>query len=187
MKGNEMKKLLTFAAALLSFGLVAAEPEMEIIEIRNDNSFNTVVNIWCANTGLMARKPGGKVMKAPGGRSGSCMRITNTATSHSSVFSRALIPVDRTADTIKCSIWVKGKGSFRFGFYLYKAKGRGYVGISQVPVVSVDSKEYKKYDFVFPCSKFNAATKAVRLAIEVVKEADLCFDDFSGVKESLVK
>ena len=182
-----MKKIITFAAALFFFGLIAAEPEIETFEIRNDNSFNTVTNIWCANTSLMARRAGGKVMKDLDGRSGSCMRITNTATSQSCIFSRTLIPVDRSSDTIKCSIWVKGKGTFCFGFYLYKEKGSGYVGIHNAPAVTVDSKEYKKYDFVFPCSKFNAAARTARLAIEVVKEGDLCFDDFSGVKETLLK
>lgn len=180
-----MKKILTLAAALLSFGLFA---ETERQEILNDNSFNTVTNYWCANSGHMKRKPGGKIFKgATGGRSGSCMRITCTDSGIASLFSRALIPFTHATDTIKCSIWVKGKGSFRFGFYLYAEKGRGFRGMYYAPKVTVDSKEYKKYDFVFPCSKFAAKAKTARLSIDVSKAADLYFDDFSGVKESIVK
>lgn len=180
-----MKKLTLamFAGLLCAFGL-AANDDVETAEIKNDNSFDQVYGYWCANEGMMKHRPGGAVKKADGGRSGSCMQITNTEKSFSALYSRALIPVDLKADTFKLSFWVKGKGSFKLGFYCYD-KNKKFVTAYMEPAMKIDSPAWVKKDFVIPASKIKGSVALVRIAMEVHPgAADLSFDDFSGIKET---
>lgn len=177
------KKTAILSAALCCF---AAAAEVETMEIKNDNAFNEVYGWWCANDGMMQHRPGGKIEKVPNGRSGSCMKITNTAKSFCGLYSRTLIPVDPKNDTFKFSIYVKGQGKFRFGFYSY-AKDKKYVGGWMAPETLVNSKDWVKKDFVIPGGKLTGPVAFVRLSIEVNPGvADLSFDDFSGVKETRI-
>lgn len=178
-----MKKLFYTALTLvLGLTLLHANDKTEYLEILNDNSFDTVKAYWNKNG------KGGRLVKAPGGRKGFCMRITKNASEQTALYSRALIPLDLQKDTIRMSVYVKGKGSFRCGAYLYGKNGRGYVSSVFSKPVSVDSKAYVKKDFVFKAASFNKRTRSMRIAFEIPRgvDADLCFDDFSGVKESIL-
>ena len=133
---------------------------------------------------MMQKRPGGEIKKAPNGRSGSCMQITNTDKSFSALYSRALIPADKNTDTFKLSVWVRGKGAFRIGFYAYAKDGK-YVSSYMEPATVIDSGEWVKKDYTIPASKLDGDVGNVRIAIEVNPgAADLYFDDFSGVKET---
>ena len=179
-----MKKLaVAFAAlTLCASGLSAAE--VESLEIKNDNSFDQVFGWWCENAGRMKRCPGGVIAKAPDGRSGNCMKITNTEKGFVSLYSRALIPADPAADTFKMSFYVKGKGKYRVGFYTY-AKDKKYISTYLEPATEVDSTEWGKKDYTIPGSKLKGAVGFARIAIELQPgAAELYFDDFSGVKET---
>ena len=141
-----MKKI-TIGTLALCFALgLAANDDIETTRIKNDNSFDEVLGYWNANEGMMQKRPGGEIKKAPNGRSGSCMQITNTDKSFSALYSRALIPADKNTDTFKLSVWVRGKGAFRIGFYTY-AKDRKYVSSYMEPATVIDSGEWVKKDY----------------------------------------
>ena len=170
-------------AGLCACTLSLSGQNMERLEILNDNAFEQVFSFWNAN-GKAA-----KVRKVPGGRSAFCMRMTRGEASKGTgaVFSRCLIPVDREKDTLKMSLYVKGKGFFRLGGYLYDTKGR-YTGIVMGELIPVNSKEWVKKDFVFKGSSFRSKKGTfMRVVIDVPRESDLYFDDFSGVKESVLE
>lgn len=179
-----MKKI-TIGTLALCFALgLAANDDIETTRIKNDNSFDEVLGYWNANEGMMQKRPGGEIKKAPNGRSGSCMQITNTDKSFSALYSRALIPADKNTDTFKLSVWVRGKGAFQIGFYAYAKDGK-YVSSYMEPATVIDSGEWVKKDYTIPASKLNGDVGNVRIAIEVNPgAADLYFDDFSGVKET---
>ena len=179
-----MKKLAVAFAAFAVCSLGFAAEEVESVEIKNDNAFDQVAGYWCNNGGMMKHRPGGVIAKAPGGRSGTCMKITNTATSFCALYSRSLIPVTPAADTFKMSIYVKGKGKYRIGFYTY-AKDKKYVSSYMEPPTEVNSTEWVKKDYTIPGSKLKGPVGFVRIAMEVHPgAAELYFDDFSGVKET---
>ena len=94
------------------------------------------------------------------------MQITNTDKSFSALYSRALIPADKNTDTFKLSVWVRGKGAFRIGFYTY-AKDRKYVSSYMEPATVIDSGEWVKKDYTIPASKLDGDVGNVRIAIEV--------------------
>ena len=84
-----MKKI-TIGTLALCFALgLAANDDIETTRIKNDNSFDEVLGYWNANEGMMQKRPGGEIKKAPNGRSGSCMQITNTDKSFSALYSCA--------------------------------------------------------------------------------------------------
>lgn len=179
-----MKKFaVAFAAvALCSSGLYAAE--VETLEIKNDNSFEQVFGWWCENAGMMKNRPGGVIGKEPGGRSGYCMKITNTQTGFVSLYSRALIPADPAADTFKMSFYVKGKAKYRVGFYTY-GKDKKYISTYMDPVTEADSTDWVKKDYTIPGAKLTGPVGFVRIAIELQPGvAEVYFDDFTGVKET---
>ncbi len=180
-----MKKLAVAFAALAASSIGFAAEEVETLEIKNDNSFDQVVGWWCENTGMMKQRPGGVIAKAPDGRSGSCMKIANTETGFVSLYSRALIPADPAADTFKMSVYVKGKGKFRLGFYTYAKADKKYISTHLEPATEVDSPEWVKKDYTIPASKLKGPVGFVRIAMELQPgAAELYFDDFSGVKET---
>ncbi len=180
-----MKGKITIGAIALCCALgLSADDSIETTQISNDNSFNRVLQYWRPNQGQMKKRPGGTIAQDPGGRSGSCMRITNTPAGFVALYSAALIPVDTKTDTFKLSLWVCGKGAFRIGFYSYDAK-RKYVSSELEGATAVDSGEWIRKEYTIPASKFRGAPEYVRIAMEVNPgTADLRFDDFSGVRET---
>ncbi|MBT9142760.1 MAG: hypothetical protein DDT32_01183 [Syntrophomonadaceae bacterium] len=179
-----MKKFaVAFAAVVLcSSGLYAAE--VETLEIKNDNAFEQVYGWWRENVEMMELRPGGVFGKDPGGRSGYCMKITNTQTGFVSIYSRALIPTDPATDIFKMSFYVKGKAKYTVGFYTYD-KDKKYISTYMDPVTELDSTDWVKKDYTIPGSKLTGPVGFVRIAIELQPGvAEVYFDDFSGIKEA---
>ena len=176
-----MKTLFTTAFCLFMGTLVlGAQEKIERLELLSDDSFERVVANWHKNG------KGGDFKQDPAGRTGACLRIINKADQRTALYTSALIPVAPGKDTLKISLWVKGKGVFFLGGYLYGAGGRPYVSSFASRKENVDSAEWVKKDFVFSTAKFHKNARTARLLIEVPKGqvSDLRFDDLSGVKES---
>ncbi len=178
-------------AWLLMMTVVFCVPDMtgadiEILEINNDNAFDQVVNYWCANTGMMQQRPGGVISKVPGGRSGTCMKISNSGESYSALYSQSLIPVERSDDTFKLSFHVKGNGRFQVGFYTYSAEKK-FISSCFEPATVLAAPDWIRRDYTIPAAKLKGAVAFVRIAIEVHPgQAEIYFDDFSGSRESML-
>ena len=176
-----MKTLFTTAFCLFMVTLVlGAQEQTERLELLSDDSFERVVANWHKNG------KGGDFKQDPSGRTGACLRIVNKAGQRTSLYSSALIPVTPGKDTLKISLWVKGKGVFFLGGYLYGAGGRPYVSCFASRKENVDSSGWVKKNFVFNTARFHKNARTMRLVIEVPQGpmSDLYFDDLSGVKES---
>ena len=179
-----MKSLFTLFTLCFCIGaLPLSGQEVESLEIINDNTFEKVIHYWNANG------KGFTLAKVPGGRSGSCMRVAHNGTRRAALYSRTLIGVNRQQDTCKMSLWVKGKGTFRLGAYLYKANKRNVSGWMSKPVTVDSPSAWIRKDFTIKAAVFHKLTAYMRIAMEMPqgKECDLYFDDFSGVKESVLK
>ncbi len=175
--------LAVLAVPFFLQALIAAE--LEILEIKNDNSFDQVINnYWCANEGMMKQHPGGTISHEPGGITGSCIKITNTEQSLTALYSRSLIPVDGSEDVFKLSFHVKGKGKFRVGFYTYSKENK-FVSVFFTPATLLDSADWIRKDYMIPAAKLTGEVGKVRIAMEVPPGlAELYVDDFSGHKET---
>ncbi|HOG49438.1 MAG TPA: hypothetical protein PKY10_02490 [Lentisphaeria bacterium] len=177
------KKVLAMLAGLFLLQVLTAA-EIEILEIKNDNSFDQVVNYWCANEGMMKHRPGGAISREDGGITGACMKISNTEESLTALYSRALMPVETSEDVFKLSFYVKGKGKFRVGFYTY-SKEKKFISTFFSPPTSPDSTDWVRQNYTIPVATLRGEVGNVRIAIEVPPGlAELYFDDFSGHRET---
>jgi len=183
-KVNTMRKSLPAVLAALFLLLELAATELEILEIKNDNTFDQVINYWCANEGSMKQRPGGSVSREPDGRTGSCMKLSNTEQSVTAVYSQSLIPVDSSEDVFKLSFQVRGKGKFQVGFYTY-SKEKKFTSVFFAPATLLDSSTWVSRDYTIPAANLKGDVGFVRIALEVPPGlAELFFDDFSGRREA---
>ena len=179
-----MRKRLPALLAGLFLLLELAAAELEILEIKNDNAFDQVVNYWCANEGTMKQHPGGVISRESGGITGTCMKISNTIQSVSALYSQSLMPVDSSEDVFRLSFHVKGNGNFRVGFYTY-SKEKKFTSVFFSPATTLNSPVWVRRDYTIPAVQLKGEIGYVRIAIEVPPGlAELFFDDFSGCRES---
>jgi len=168
---------------VLSFCLLANAQEVELKEIAKSGFERP--GSWVPNAGLNSRKPGGLMQTVEGGRSGKCLEATNTPTSNYHFRTPVMIHVDVSTDTIQASVYVKGKGSFRVGFYCYDRFGNFVTTFMKPTFAEVDSEDWIKREFAYDFSELKQGRKTIAkvfIAFEVGENSALLFDDFSAVR-----
>lgn len=185
-----MKKTLTLLliVEILSFTGNAQEKQKIILkEISNNNGFEKACNYWIPNSGKNRKNPGGIKKIVKNGRSGNCLKVKNTPTSQFVFFSKSLIPVKQNGDIIKITIYLKGKGKFRAGFYCYDKNKKYVTTFFSKNFTKINSTKWTKKDFTYDFKILKGKKFSnVRVAFEIKENSDLLFDDFCGILESKI-
>ena len=152
----------------------------EIMQLINDNGFEKPVGHEWGKNSFAGKNV--VLSKDPAGRSGQCMRfVCEDPKGRGAFYSKLLVPVDLEKDVLTLSVWVKGKGKFRIGFYEYRA-GK-YAATLFSKDEAVDADQWMQKTFTFPASRFAKKVDGVRIAFQIEGKSDLRFDDFAGTKK----
>lgn len=180
-----MKIISSFVIAAALATAVSAETIQ--LEFNNNNGFEKltakgVIREWTYSGYSKTFKGGGKFTSNPAGYKGKCAGLKTEPGQRIYIYNAKAIPVKEGKDTVKISLWCKGKGSMQIMLYGYNDKNRnvgGWNGKSEI----IDAPEWKQYTWTIPLKAYGKNITQIRIAPAVVKESDLLIDEMNVIIE----
>lgn len=184
-----MKKFGMFVMAMtgiLCFG-AQTDPKEETLKLAfiNNNSFDQVTRLgepalWQYNEYSKKFNGGGTFKSEPNGRTGKCIAVKTDAGQSVFFYSANQVDVQPGKDTVKVTLYTKGKGTLQIQLYGYDPKKN--CGGWNSPKIQVDSADWQKQEFKIPLTA-QPKTVAIRLAPSIFENSDLLIDDLEAVIE----
>ena len=114
------------------------------------------------------------------GRTGKCVALKTGDKQRVCFYSEVSIPVVPGKDQLEISLFLRGKGSIMIMNYAYNEKNK-YVGDWNSNKITVDTPEWKEYQFRIPITAAVKQAKTLRIAPMILSNSDLQLDDMQIV------
>ena len=181
-----MKRKLFTGMIAMSLGIVLSGVEPQKIVFDNlDNQFESTTakgtfRKWTFNEWSKSFHGGGSMTVSDQGRTGKCVALKTGDKQRVCFYSEVSIPVVPGKDQLEISLFLRGKGSIMIMNYAYNEKNK-YVGGWNSNKITVDTPEWKEYQFRIPITAAVKQAKTLRIAPMILSNSDLQLDDMQIV------
>ena len=177
-----MNKMLCLGISAMFSGIALSAAEPQKMELTGfDNQFESVTpkgefKKWVFNDWSKSFNGGGTMTVSDKGRTGKCVALKTGDKQRVCFYSSISVPVVPGKDTIETSLFLKGKGSLMIMSYAYNENNKN-IGLWSSKKITVDTPEWKEYQFRIPCTANIKGAKNIRIAPMVFDNSDLLMDD----------
>lgn len=183
-----MKKAITFL--MISAAMFTLSAETIKLEFQNNNGFEQTtpkgqIKLWTYNPYSKTFKGGGTMTSVPNGYKGKAVKLKCQDGQRLYFYSAKAAKIKEGKDTVKVSLWCKGKGTLQISLYGYTAANKNAGGWDGKKI-AIDTPEWKQYTWSIPLKTKGKNITNIRIAPVIFGATDLEIDEFEVVIERMV-